>query len=145
LFEFAERAVKLLRAKVPAFLCDGLVRVDIFCNAEGMVVNEFESLEATHFNANHTIECIVSRMLSGYWLSVLNKCVQKILLHKASSCSGRRGRRLVIRHDKQAEWMREDQLLRLEDRRRLSFLRRPRAALVAVAAEEDEERGIVGV
>lgn len=85
LFEFAEDAVKFLKKLSPSFLCEGLVRVDIFCNAQGrLVVNEFESLEATHYSTNHTVECFVSRILTRYWLTILNRCVQRVLFQKAA-------------------------------------------------------------
>jgi len=110
LFEFAEEAVKLLKERVPSFLCDGLVRVDIFCDAESkLVVNEFESLEATHYSANHTVECIVSQVLTNYWLSILNRCAQRILFEKASGYSGVRGGSLRLR-DYPRGWLMEDEL-----------------------------------
>lgn len=84
LFEFAEESVRLLKSRVPSFLCDGLIRVDIFCNAMGkLMVNEFESLEATHYIPNHTNECRVVRALANYWIKVLNKCVQQLLFREA--------------------------------------------------------------
>ena len=46
---FAKNAVQELKIRVPECICDGLVRVDIFTNANGnLVVNEFESLEAEY-------------------------------------------------------------------------------------------------
>jgi hypothetical protein len=47
LFDFVRSAVRALKSKVPGFMCEGLVRVDVFLRQDGrFVVNEFESFEA---------------------------------------------------------------------------------------------------
>lgn len=67
LLQFAYDAVQDLKNSCPEFLCDGLVRVDIFQNEAGnMVVNEFESLEANYYTSNH-IDMVFMQKLITYW------------------------------------------------------------------------------
>jgi len=67
LIEFAHDAVQDLKKSCPEFLCDGLVRVDIFENQYGdMVVNEFESLEACYYTTNDS-DMIFAQKLTCYW------------------------------------------------------------------------------
>jgi hypothetical protein len=47
LFNFASEAILTLRNAIPYAITDALIRVDIFQSKKGLVVNEFESLEAT--------------------------------------------------------------------------------------------------
>jgi hypothetical protein len=73
---FAVRAVTLLKQRDPNFIADGLVRVDIFCNAQGrLVVNEIESLEANYSKQPLELEMQVSTALVDYWKSVLHRCL----------------------------------------------------------------------
>lgn len=84
---FASQALKRLKAAVPSFLSDGLVRVDIFCTLSGkLVVNEFESLEAAfHCAASPQREDQVRAELVKYWANVLNRCLWVALSERCSS------------------------------------------------------------
>jgi hypothetical protein len=76
LFEFAENAVRMLKAAWPASLTDGLFRVDIFQTAEGkLVVNEFESLEADYATSSITDTAVVTDFLFQYWVNQLSNFV----------------------------------------------------------------------
>jgi hypothetical protein len=50
LFNFASQARLTLRNAIPYAITDALIRVDIFQSKKGLVVNEFESLEATFYS-----------------------------------------------------------------------------------------------
>jgi hypothetical protein len=67
LIQFAQDAVQDLKKSCPEFLCDGLVRVDIFQNENGdMIVNEFESLGANYYT-NNDVDMLFSQKLVHYW------------------------------------------------------------------------------
>jgi len=66
LFEFVRSALNELKARQPRSLLDGLVRVDVFMSSRGLVVNEFESLEACYCSCHHN-EMEVVTFLEKYW------------------------------------------------------------------------------
>jgi hypothetical protein len=70
---FASYAVNLLSERFPEAVLDGLVRVDIFITAENkMVVNEFESLEADFFGADHTLNSAMEQRMRNYWREIVS-------------------------------------------------------------------------
>jgi hypothetical protein len=81
LLNFAENAVVQLKLNCPSTITDGLVRVDIFKNAnDELVVNEFESLEACYYSkkdSSFTAEADVSTFLrEKYWKNKLEEFVK---------------------------------------------------------------------
>jgi hypothetical protein len=81
LFEFAHQAVKDLKRSCPEFLCDGLVRVDIFQDKYGdFIVNEFESLEANYYTFNID-DMKLTEKLTDYWMEKIFQFVEIINLH----------------------------------------------------------------
>ena len=47
LFDFVRNAIRALKSKVPGFMCEGLIRVDVFMRHDGrFVVNEFKRCDA---------------------------------------------------------------------------------------------------
>ena len=76
LLAFAAHAVRLLKSRDRLFLCDGLVRVDLFCNSSmQLVVNEFESLEANYTKSPFERQAKVTEQLAQYWEDVLRRCL----------------------------------------------------------------------
>ena len=76
LFAFAENAVLALQHACPASLADGILRVDIFQNAEGrLVVNEFESLEACTYSKCITKEAAALSWMVKYWNTALQSSI----------------------------------------------------------------------
>ena len=68
LFDFVRRALGELKVRQPQSLLDGLVRVDVFNSSNnGLVVNEFESLEANFYSKQHLNELMVENFLEKYW------------------------------------------------------------------------------
>jgi len=68
LFDFVRRALGELKVRQPQSLLDGLVRVDVFHSSNnGLVVNEFESLEANFYSKQHLNELMVEDFLERYW------------------------------------------------------------------------------
>jgi hypothetical protein len=75
LFEFAHQAVQDLKRSCPEFISDGLVRVDIFQDKYGdLVVNEFESLEATYYSLSIE-DMLLKEKLTDYWISKIQSFV----------------------------------------------------------------------
>jgi hypothetical protein len=67
LFDFVRNAIRALKSKVPGFMCEGLVRVDVFMRQDGrFVVNEFESFEASVCGIEYQ-EAKVVRFLERFW------------------------------------------------------------------------------
>ena len=62
LYEFAEEATRRLRVALPYAIADGLFRVDIMMYKDRLVVNEFESFEATYTGVEG-----VEMFLQTYW------------------------------------------------------------------------------
>ena len=62
LYEFAEEATRRLRVALPYTIADGLFRVDIMMYKDRLVVNEFESFEATYTDVEG-----VEIFLQMYW------------------------------------------------------------------------------
>ena len=72
LFAFVKKVVEFFQAECPYVICDGLFRVDVFMNqANELVVNEFESLEAVYYSSRSTLENTVTDFLKSYWLDKL--------------------------------------------------------------------------
>ena len=68
LFDFVRRALRELKIRQPQSLLDGLVRVDVFNSSNhGLVVNEFESLEANFYSKHHQNQMMVESFLERYW------------------------------------------------------------------------------
>mmetsp|Transcript_12932 Transcript_12932/g.17625 ORF Transcript_12932/g.17625 Transcript_12932/m.17625 type:complete len:383 (-) Transcript_12932:1967-3115(-) len=70
--EFAMNAWKtMVDRSCGAFLCDGIVRVDLFCTERGnLVVNEFESLDASFFGTMDQ-ESQTANFLQAYYVNML--------------------------------------------------------------------------
>ncbi len=82
---FAEKAIAVLKAKLPFFFMDQLVRVDIFYDPvrRSLVVNEFESLEAV-VGCNHgTCEGDIQNDIEQYWYTTGLELVQFHLWRKS--------------------------------------------------------------
>ena len=79
IFTFVVKAWnKLKEATDEAFLCDGLTRVDVFCDYSGnLVVNEFESLDA-NFSSKDKNVAEVKMFLTTYYTNVLIKCLSEL-------------------------------------------------------------------
>ena len=76
LLDFAKSAVQTLTQNCRHAIVDGLIRVDIFCNAAGeWKVNEFEGYEADFGTHDVTEESLVVQYLESYWESSLRKFV----------------------------------------------------------------------
>ena len=73
LFSFVRSALEALEARQPHSILDGLVRVDVFMSMAGMVVNEFESLEAAYSSKKIENELEVGSFLIEYWKLQLNR------------------------------------------------------------------------
>ncbi len=85
-FTFAASAVAALVQSCPASICDGLVRVDIFTNASGLlVVNEFESLEA-EYGSTEQNEIEIHNFLVAFWEKHLRSALPAELF-AACSCA----------------------------------------------------------
>ena len=79
LLSFAENSIKLLRRNCPHSITDGLVRVDIMMNVDGVfVVNEFESLEAIYYGKDIEEESIVKTFLIKYWYKKIEKFINEL-------------------------------------------------------------------
>jgi len=76
--KFAETAIRTLQAVVPHCIADGLVRVDVFTDtAQGMVVNEFESLEANwHVNRDSDVNAMNADLIT-YWTTRFSNALEK--------------------------------------------------------------------
>jgi len=72
LFQFAERAIALLKSRDPNFFMEQIVRVDIFYDPvrKQLVVNEFESLEALVNCAVGSAEEHLITKLRKYWYNI---------------------------------------------------------------------------
>ena len=83
LFAFAESAIQILKCNCPAFICDGLTRVDIFVDDFGdFKVNEIESLEArylTDHSSPSKDEIYVRQVLPHYWIDVVHKLIEEAI------------------------------------------------------------------
>lgn len=67
LLSFAGEAIEKFRYNAPFAITDGLFRVDIFQDATGhMVVNEFESLDAS-YSASTQLQMATQSFLIKYW------------------------------------------------------------------------------
>ena len=67
LYKFAEDQLTELKLNCPGAITDGLFRVDVLQNNDGtMVVNEFESLEASYYTTGNK-EIAVQDFLFRYW------------------------------------------------------------------------------
>ena len=76
LLTFARDAVEILKKNCKHAIVDGLIRVDIFCNAAGKwKVNEFEGYEADFCTSNTDDEAHVLQLLETYWKSSLSQFV----------------------------------------------------------------------
>lgn len=75
LLSFDAHAVRLLKSRDPTFLCDGLVRVDVFCNSSNqLVVNEYKNLEANYTKRQFEKRTRVTEQLANYWEAILRRC-----------------------------------------------------------------------
>jgi len=67
LFAFVKKVVEFFQAECPYVICDGLFRVDVFMNqANELVVNEFESLEAQHDSIKAEENGLMNMNLDAY-------------------------------------------------------------------------------
>jgi hypothetical protein len=82
LFRFVEMAIAELKQQCPAAIVNGLVRVDVFKNAQSSyVVNEFESLEAQYqsVSAEVTQDAWVMTELTKYWIAVIHDSLMRLM------------------------------------------------------------------
>jgi hypothetical protein len=81
---FAEQACEILESMCEGALALPLLRVDIMKTCNGIVVNEFESVEACFFSKRFdTFELQAQDFLRQYWLSTLSSLVTE-RLHRDS-------------------------------------------------------------
>ena len=72
LFDFVRNAIRALKSKVPGFMCEGLIRVDVFMRQDGrFVVNEFESFEACVCGESFE-EAKVLTFMENFWETKIN-------------------------------------------------------------------------
>lgn len=76
LMQFAELACKHLKEQTRGvFLCDGIVRVDLFCTIQGtLIVNEFESLDA-NYCSTIVNEYKIAQMITDYYGNLLSQLI----------------------------------------------------------------------
>jgi hypothetical protein len=73
---FANIALLKFRAAIPFAITDGLFRIDIFQTASGkMVVNEFESLDASYESKTIGADEATYQFLQNYWLVKIESLV----------------------------------------------------------------------
>ena len=71
---FAEHAIQVLKANIPATLSDFLIRVDVMQMNDGtLVVNEFESMEALYTSRPAEAEHFTYQWLEAYWARQLER------------------------------------------------------------------------
>jgi|APCry1669189241_1035207.scaffolds.fasta_scaffold26966_2 hypothetical protein len=76
LYPIAEEMCRLFKTAIPYAITEGLFRVDIMVRDSGEVVlNEFESLEATYSAPGQDKDVYVINALVKYWYRVLNELV----------------------------------------------------------------------
>ena len=76
LVDFAVQAALLLSKTCSFFICDGIVRIDVFQTMQGkLVVNEVESLEANYSSRNHLNQLRMRNLLDQYWHSILSSLI----------------------------------------------------------------------
>jgi hypothetical protein len=75
---FAEQACEILESCCEGALALPLLRVDIMKSRNGIVVNEFESIEACFFSKNFdTFELQANDFLRQYWTSIISSLVNE--------------------------------------------------------------------
>jgi len=80
LFDFAEETIQVLKTRDPRFLCDGLVRVDIFRNSKGnLVVNEVESLDSNVSCSKNDKQIAVDSFMINYWKIKIRDCFRRLI------------------------------------------------------------------
>jgi len=79
LIQFATLALQSV-SRHPEYLLDGLVRVDLFFseNDQKLVVNEFESLEASFLTTKHDVQMKASAWLKRYWEKKIYTCISDV-------------------------------------------------------------------
>ena len=79
ILNFAKHACSELKiATSGAFLCDGISRVDIFCDNSGkLVVNEFENLDANFATNDNNKHARTIQFLVTYYVRILHECIRK--------------------------------------------------------------------
>ena len=76
IMQFANIALLKFRAAIPFAITDGLFRIDIFQTASGkMVVNEFESLDASYDSKTIGADEATYQFLQNYWLVKIESLV----------------------------------------------------------------------
>jgi len=75
IFKFAEQAARCLKERVPGSIIRGMLRVDIMCREDGvLVVNEFESLEAFYTHKDHASRgAETEQFMIEFWIAELTK------------------------------------------------------------------------
>lgn len=79
LFAFARDAIAALKFARPHTITEGVVRVDIFQDPHGWVVNEFESLEANYYSKVGAQEAHTSQKWRLFWTSILKECGEELV------------------------------------------------------------------
>jgi len=88
IYAFSLRALQTLKERVPHFVCDGLIRVDVFQRADGrLVVNEIESLDANYSSSYIDLQSQVEPFLTKYFESKLLSFAVAIGVEKENSKS----------------------------------------------------------
>jgi hypothetical protein len=78
IINFASEAFSAL-SRNDEYILDGLVRVDLFQNNEGLlVVNEFESLEARYYASQQEVMMDTEEFLNNYWERKIYECIQMV-------------------------------------------------------------------
>jgi hypothetical protein len=76
---FAERACEILEARCHGALIYPILRVDVMKYRDGMVVNEFESLEACFYSLKFdTFEIAVQSFLEEFWFETISLLVTEV-------------------------------------------------------------------
>lgn len=79
LFAFAEETIVKLRECEPAFLWDGLIRIDIFKTKAGkLVVNEVESLDSNFSHSKMDKQLELESKLTIYWKHKIRDCFKRL-------------------------------------------------------------------
>ena len=83
LYSYAEAVVVKLKAVFPHFLCDGLIRVDIFRTKAGkLVVNEVESLDASLHTTRERYTIMLFQFYRKYWRFIIRDCIKMARLFR---------------------------------------------------------------
>jgi hypothetical protein len=76
----AEQACEILESRCKGALTDPILRVDVMQSKNGLVINEFESLEASYYsNKFDQNELMVTEYIQSYWLAQIKQLATCVL------------------------------------------------------------------